>query len=65
MEPGNDFFGIPTPVGYKTADEAAISAILRALRALLPLYSDVESLEGAIALETLAQEIRQKVAKGG
>lgn len=69
MEPGpltsdDVFFGVSAPEGYKPADEAAIASILVILReTLIPAVRGLESLEGAIALEALALEIRSKFAK--
>ena len=63
------FFGVSTPEGYKPADEAAIASILATLHMVLPSSFDpsilkLESLEGALALETFASQIRIKIAKG-
>jgi hypothetical protein len=60
------FFGASAPEGYKPADEAAIASILATLReTLIPTVRGLETLEGALALETLASQIRIKIAKGG
>lgn len=70
------FFGVLAPEGYESVDEAEIAAILSDLRWVTQNVADIDSDEngriknletiaGAIALETLAGEIRAKVAKGG
>ena len=48
----------------RMADVGLISAILAALRQAVAHITDIESPEGAAALETLAGEIRARLAKG-
>jgi hypothetical protein len=62
MEPRSD-----SGIGFepsKMAEVGEISAILAALRWAATHIVDIETLEGAIALETLAGEIRARLAKG-
>jgi hypothetical protein len=48
----------------KMADVGLISSILTALRQAAAHITDIESPEGAAALETFAGEIRARIAKG-
>lgn len=62
MEPRSD-----SGIGFepsKMAEVGKIASILSTLRDLVFEVSGVFSIEGAIALETLAGEIRAKLAKG-
>ena len=58
---------IPVPLGYagdRSLNPQTISPLISTLRDLVFEVSGVSSIEGAIALETLAGEIRARLAKG-